>query len=80
MTIVNQILTAIKDGCNTTRDLADVTGLSVVTCASAVKDLVKAGRLKQTGREIRRDVPGRRFKVFEPSDAHATYSARNYPL
>ena len=80
MTIVDQILAAVSEGCNTTRDLSDVTGLPVLACASAVKDLVRAGRLKRTGREIRRATCGRRCKVFEPSDAFATYSARNYPL
>lgn len=59
---IARVLGAVIDGCNTTRDVADVTGLPIRTCSSVVHELVRLGTLKHVGKI--RGI-GRPLKVFE---------------
>lgn len=58
---IAKVLGAVIDGCKTTRDLAEVTGLPMVTCSSCVHELVRNGTLRYVGKI--RGV-GRPLKIF----------------
>lgn len=60
---------AVMSGfCNTTLDIADETGLTVLECSSYVAALLRNGEVRKTGRRLPNksaDGRGRKLHVFE---------------
>lgn len=64
---------ALSGFCNTTRDIADETGIPVEIVSGYVSQLVQDGVLRRTGRSVpnaRSDGGGPRYLVFEPTRTH----------
>lgn len=60
------VVQAILSGyCNTSRDVADETGLSVKRCSACIHALVDIGVIRRTERALPRSGKGGKFLVFE---------------
>lgn len=60
-----RVFDAAKKGCNTTRDIADETGMSIEISAAWVSKLLSYGALVRTGRTIKPLGRGRPAQCFE---------------
>lgn len=66
MTLAQKMRRAIRAGCNTAQDLADVTGRSRRDCSNYVQSLLEQGFIRRTGRKITGKLGrGRKLVVFE---------------
>lgn len=59
-----KVFNAAANGCNTARDVAEVTGIGLPKSSAYISKLIAYGALRKTGRYIRRDA-GHRAMVFE---------------
>lgn len=64
-----RVFDAAKRGCNTTRDIADVTGMSIEISAAWVSKLLSYGALVRTGRRVKQPGRGRPAQCFEVAPA-----------
>lgn len=55
----------LKEGCSTSRDIADETGMSAHLAISYLWDLQKRGLARKTGRVIKNEGRGRDYVVWE---------------
>lgn len=62
-----KVFNAASSGCNTARDVSEVTGLGLPRSSAYISKLIAYGALRKTGRYIPRDA-GHRAMVFEVSD------------
>jgi len=60
-----RVIAAALAGCNTSRDIADETGMTLRESSKAVSSLIDLGVLRDTGRRIPGAYPKRKFIVFE---------------
>lgn len=69
-----QVLEAAQDGCNTTHDIANATGLRINIVSNYVSELIQDGTLKRNGRthrgyrhneNERARIRGRKYLCFE---------------
>lgn len=63
---IDAVLAAIKNGCNTSKDVADVTGMNSRNCAGLLRYLARVNKIRKTDRFINHDGKGRPARVFEP--------------
>lgn len=61
-----QIWEAVRQGADTSIEIADLTGLSVAHVCNYLPELIEAGLVRRTGR-LKRSAHGRELTCYEPA-------------
>ena len=63
------VLTAIENGCRTTTEMAEVTGLSLKHCSAWTRELCLCGLVVKSGNAARRFSHGAQPYFYEPTNS-----------
>lgn len=66
---ITMVLNAVNDGCETSREVADLTGLSIPTVANYLNELTQLGSIRRVKRNAISFNGGTRHHLYGPAIA-----------